>query len=431
MTETDSSHASSAATCFRPVVIAPTYNNAATLVGVLERIEKIGVPIIVVDDGSTDETPDLLTAWIDRDRSIDVKVLTHAPNQGKAAALATGFADARETGFSHAVTMDTDAQLEPEDIPAMLDAAAHAPRALVLGRRSESTPGLPKSNLVGWRCSGMGLWVETGLVIHDSQCGLRVYPLDLLDSLRCWAGRFGFEAEIIARTVWAGRPIATVPVICHYPPLDQSVSHFKPFRDGAKGFMLHWALGIRRLIPWPLFPPKPSDGPTAGEGDMPPGGVLLTPPTGWATWRTWASPLALWRQIRSSEQERFITSAAVGFGAFMACWSLGAWTIVAIAYTSKRLNHNLWATLLGAMFALPPLGPALGKLAITIAYVPTHLALPPFDQAAPGVAELGTIIRTFPFSWCAGSFILGTALHWVALATALFVMRLAKRRVRS
>lgn len=423
MTKTDRPDGPFAGASFRPVVIAPTYNNAASLIGVLERIEQVGVPIIVVDDGSTDETPDLLAAWLAGDRCVAVKVLTHSPNQGKAAALATGFAHAAQADFTHAITMDTDGQLEPEDMPAMLQAAAHVPRALVLGRRSVSTPGLPKSNLVGWRCSGMGLWVETGVVVHDSQCGLRVYPLDLLENLRCWAGRFGFEAEIIARTLWAGRPIVTVPVTCHYPPRDQSVSHFKPVRDGAKGFFMHWGLAVRRLIPWPLFAVKDTDDSTDGVGDMPPGGDLLRPATGWSAWRAWLSPLVTWRQIRSSGQERFIAAAALGFGAFTACWSLGLWTIVAILYGSKRLNHNLWAVLAGAALAIPPIGPVLGKVAITVAYVPMHLSLPSFESVAPGASELGTIIRTFPVSWFLGSVVVGTVLHWLALTTLMYATR--------
>ncbi len=95
------------------------------------------------------------------------------------------------------------------------------------------------------------MWVEIGIVVHDSQCGLRAYPLRLFDVVRCWAGRFGFEAEIIARAVWAGCPLVDVPVRCYYPPHDERVSHLKPWRDGAKGFFMHWGLAIRRLIPWP------------------------------------------------------------------------------------------------------------------------------------------------------------------------------------
>ncbi len=235
---------------FRPVVIAPTYNNAPTLLGVLERIERVGVPLIVVNDGATDNTAALLDAWSAQDHPIPAEVLTLPENRGKAAAMRAGFSHARQLGYTHAVTMDTDGQLFPEEIPQMLDAACAVPDALVLGRRSEHTPGLPKSNLTGWYTSSLGLWLETGVVVRDSQCGLRVYPLRLFDAVRCRTGRFGFEAEIIARAVWAGCPIVDVGVTCIYPPGEERVSHFKPFRDGAKGALMHWALAIRRLIPW-------------------------------------------------------------------------------------------------------------------------------------------------------------------------------------
>ncbi len=210
---------------FRPVVIAPTYNNAASVIGVLDRIERIGTPMIVVDDGATDETPALLAEWARQPHEVPVQVVTHPENRGKAAALRTGFVRAKRLDFTHAVTMDTDGQLEPEEIPTLLAAAAAMPDAFVLGRREEDTPGLPRSNLVGRYTSGLGLWGEIGVVVHDSPCGLRVYPLRLFDVVPCWAGRFGFEAEIIARAVWAGCPLVDVPVSCRYPTHEECVSH--------------------------------------------------------------------------------------------------------------------------------------------------------------------------------------------------------------
>src|SRR4051794_20824523 len=103
----------------RPVVVAPTFNNAGTLGDVVGRCVALGLPAIVVNDGSTDGTEDLLREMAGE----SVIVVTHARNRGKAAALQTGFAVACERGFTHAVTIDTDAQLDPEEIPALLEAA--------------------------------------------------------------------------------------------------------------------------------------------------------------------------------------------------------------------------------------------------------------------------------------------------------------------
>src|SRR5436309_1986351 len=105
---------------FSPVVIAPTYDNAATLRDVITRIVRRSLPVIVVNDGSTDATPEILA---ELRRDMRVQVATHQRNFGKAAALRTGFALAGAAGYTHAVTIDTDGQLDPEEIPRLLDAA--------------------------------------------------------------------------------------------------------------------------------------------------------------------------------------------------------------------------------------------------------------------------------------------------------------------
>ncbi len=405
---------SEAASDFNAVVVVPTYNNAATLTDILDRIECIGVAMIVIDDGASDDTPSILKQWVGQKHSVYVKVLTHQKNQGKAAALMTGFSGARRLGYTHAVTMDTDGQLSPEDIPAMLAAAKSSPDALVLGRRSTTTPGLPQSNLIGWYTSGLGIWVETGVALIDSQCGLRIYPLRLFDHVQCRVGRFGFEAEIIARALWAGFSIIEVPVACEYPPQDQSVSHFRPVKDGIKGFFMHWALAIRRLIPWPMPQVITTDSNNKVEKS-----VL----TGRESWLHWISPLTWWRQIRDSRLSQLIMASDVGLGAFMACMPLGWWIIPAVLYSSKRLHHNLWVTALGATLALPPMGDELAKVSITIGHLLTHLGLPDFSLAMPGTHTLSQVLLTFPVSWCVGGVVLGCALHWTAIGGLMYLFR--------
>src|SRR6185503_2938157 len=93
---------------FRPAVIVPTYNNAPMLGSVLEELVALKLPLFVVNDGATDATAQLLEAWRGR---ANVHVLTHERNRGKAAALRTGFAAANERSFTHAVTFDSDGQL--------------------------------------------------------------------------------------------------------------------------------------------------------------------------------------------------------------------------------------------------------------------------------------------------------------------------------
>ncbi len=405
---------SHAADDFNPAVVIPTYNNAATLIGVLDRIESLGLSMIVVDDGASDDTPATLTKWSDQHHAVDVVVLTHKINQGKAAAMMTGFSRARLTGHTHVVTMDTDGQLSPEDIPAMLAAAIASPHALILGRRSTTTPGLPQSNLVGWYTSGLGIWVETGVSLMDSQCGLRMYPLRLFDVVQCRVGRFGFEAEIIARSLWAGFSVVEVPVSCVYPSHDERVSHFRPVKDGAKGFFMHWALAIRKLILWPV--PHVS---TTRSNES----VEKSALTGKRAWLHWLSPAVPWRQLHDGRLSQLIMTADIGFGAFMACMPLGLWVIPAVSYGSKRLHHNIWSTALGAALAIPPIGDVLAKVSITIGHVITHLRLPAFSLANPGVNTHSEVFRAFPISWCVGGVLLGSALHWLIIGLLMRLLR--------
>lgn len=213
----------------RPAVVAPTYNNAGTLLHVLDRLETLGLPLVVVDDGSTDATRSRLAAWVRRDRD-RAETVRHARNLGKAAALRTGFYRARLAGCTHAVTIDTDGQHDPEEIPDLLAAARRTPEALVLGaRRYGATP--PWASRVGCRLSNLAIRLACGSRLTDSQSGFRVYPLSLVEALRCDADRYAYETEILPRAKWAGHPLVEVPIRSRYPPASRRVSHYRVGRD--------------------------------------------------------------------------------------------------------------------------------------------------------------------------------------------------------
>ncbi|HEY8666074.1 MAG TPA: glycosyltransferase family 2 protein [Tepidisphaeraceae bacterium] len=264
---------------FSPVVILPTYNNGRTVIGVLDRAAALELPLIVVNDGCTDETAEALAAWKLRRRppTADVTILTHSANRGKAAALHTGFAAAEAAGHTHAVTIDTDGQLDPEQIPELLEAARLQPRALVLGMRDATSADYPARSRLGRTLSNGAIRLECGRRIADSQCGLRVYPLELLRAVEqggCHAPYFAFEAEIITKAGWAGFPIAQVPVNCRYLPPGEQVSHFRPFRDSLRGLALHLKLLARSVFPRQRLPhpadahPTPAPAPATAQGGL-------------------------------------------------------------------------------------------------------------------------------------------------------------------
>lgn len=234
----------------KAVVVMPTFDNAATLGEVIDSASRLGVSIIVVNDGSTDATAAVLQARSALQTGGGLTICHHDRNRGKAAALRTGFDAARAGGFTHAITIDTDGQHSADDLPALLKAAARQPQALVIGTRDEATAGYPSRSRLGRRVSNALVRLESGVTVRDSQCGLRVYPLDLVMRADCQSGHFGFETEIITRAGWAGVPVIGVGVSCKYLAPDQRVSHFKPWRDSLRAVAMHARLMLQMMTAW-------------------------------------------------------------------------------------------------------------------------------------------------------------------------------------
>ncbi len=235
----------------RFAIVAPTYNNALTLPDILERIDATGFSAIVVNDGSSDATAEILASWVRRHEPPAFSCVTHEHNRGKAAALRTGFGRAIELGFTHAVTIDTDGQLNPEQIPDLVAAAEAHPHALIIGTRDDTRPDYPSRSRLGRRISNCAIRVASGATVQDSLCGFRVYPLEAAQ-LPCRARHFGWEAEIITRAAWAGYGIVNVPVQCRYFHDEKRVSHLNPWRETVRGILLHARLIFTRL----LFPAR-------------------------------------------------------------------------------------------------------------------------------------------------------------------------------
>jgi glycosyltransferase involved in cell wall biosynthesis len=230
------------------VVILPTYNNAATLPAVIEGVARANVPMIVVNDGSTDDTARWLREWAADGPHTGRWVITHEVNRGKAAALMTGFAFARQHHFSHAVTIDTDGQLDPGEIPALLELSRRHPDALIVGARNDRAADYPARSRVGRRISNLMIRLECGVRVADSQCGFRVYPLRMFESVHPRAGRYALETEIITLAGWAGFEVVNTPVTCRYEGETKLVSHFRVGRETMQSILLH----ARLLIMAPL-----------------------------------------------------------------------------------------------------------------------------------------------------------------------------------
>lgn len=216
-------------------ILIPTYNNAPTLARVLKGVLSYTQEVWVVNDGATDHTAQVLSEFP------QVRVITLPKNQGKGNALKIGFRTLLAQGYDYALTIDSDGQHFPEDIPTFLSALeGRAEPVLLVGSRDMTGESVPKKSSFGNRFSNFWFHLETGIRLPDTQSGYRLYPLSQLPK-HYFSGKFEFEIEVLVRTAWRGVAVENVPVRVLYDPAER-VSHFRPLRDFMRISLLNTCL---------------------------------------------------------------------------------------------------------------------------------------------------------------------------------------------
>ena len=212
----------------RIAFIIPVYNHAGTIAQVTRQTQALGYPVFVIDDGSTDETPKRLS------EIKDIHLLSHEKNQGKGAAILTGFMAACNVA-DFAITIDADGQHFPEDALKLISVIPHGQRPIIVGSRkgmnAREGAHIPWTSRFGRKFSNFWVWMSGGPWLADSQSGMRLYPLPESLSLPTRARRFQFEVEILVKARRKGIPIMEVPVRVFYQAGDERISHFRPFVD--------------------------------------------------------------------------------------------------------------------------------------------------------------------------------------------------------
>ena len=209
------------------LILIPMFNEASTIGGIVARARRHG-PVLVVDDGSSDGSGEAAAR-------AGADVIRLDPRSGKGTALRAGLAEALVRNAGCVITLDGDGQHDPDEIPRLLEAAADAPAAVIVGGRLAGLPlrgegVIPLERLNAMRVSGFFINWLTGFCLMDTQSGFRVYPAKLIGVVKPRWGGFVFETEILVRAAADGWSLLEIPITFIHSKARPS--RFRPTRDG-------------------------------------------------------------------------------------------------------------------------------------------------------------------------------------------------------
>ena len=307
-------------------VIVPTYNNNLTIADVLIGVLTYTSNIIVVNDGSNDNTAEILNPF----NGIDV--VSYEVNKGKGHALRTGFEKAVRLGYDYAITIDSDGQHYPEDLPDFLNHLENNLSAIIIGSRNMNQENVPGKSSFGNNFSNFWFKIETGISLPDTQSGYRLYPVKLLQSMSFFTKKFEFEIEVMVRAAWKGISVIPIPVKVYYAPKGERISHFRPFVDFSRISILNTFLVIITFLyikPRDLFrylrKTKVKD-------------VIKT-------------------HILQSKDSNEKIASAVGFGFFMGIIPIWGFQMLVALFLAQLLKLNKAIVIIAANISVPPMIP--------------------------------------------------------------------------
>jgi len=310
-------------------VVIPTYNNAATLLTVINDVLQYTTNVLVVNDGSTDDTPRLLQTFT------NIHIVSYTKNVGKGWALRQAFKAARKLGYDYVITIDSDGQHFASDLPLFVDKLEADGPAIIMGARNMQQESVPGKSSFGNKFSNFWFKVETGINCPDTQTGYRLYPIYLLDKMRFFTRKYEFEIEVLVRSAWKGIAVNSIPIKVYYAPKEERVSHFRPFKDFSRISVLNTVLV---LITFFWIKPRNFFRKIFRNGNW---------------WKN------LNDQLSEPNETNARKAASVGFGVFMGIvpiWGFQLLVGIALAVL-MRLNKVLFV--IAANISIPPMIPLI------------------------------------------------------------------------
>jgi glycosyltransferase involved in cell wall biosynthesis len=237
------------------LVLIPSFNPGHKVYETVAGARQQWAPVWIVVDGSTDGTAEGLEQMASLDPQL--RVLRLARNRGKGSAVLHGLRQARQAGYTHALTIDSDGQHPTSRIRDFMAASMAAPAAMILGE-PQFDASAPSLRVRGRRISNWWANLETLWVgIHDSLFGFRVYPIEPLVRImrrQLWMRRFDFDVEAVVRLSWRDVPAINLPApVSYFRPEEGGVSHFHYVRDNALLTWMHTRLFLGFLLRLPML----------------------------------------------------------------------------------------------------------------------------------------------------------------------------------
>jgi polyprenyl-phospho-N-acetylgalactosaminyl synthase len=237
---------------FRPCALIPVYNHGGTVGAVAAALAREGLPIMMVDDGSDQDTK----AQLSRTQELvpGCTLLTLPRNSGKGTAVRFGLLRAAEAGYTHVLQVDADGQHALADVPTFIRESRARPDAVVSGA-PVFDDSIPRGRRIGRKITVFWVAVETlSRDIPEAMCGFRVYPVAPVRALlsrRRLSPRMGFDIEVLVRLHWRGVPIHFVPTHVVYPP--GGISHFHMVKDNIAISLVHTRLFFGMIARLPVL----------------------------------------------------------------------------------------------------------------------------------------------------------------------------------
>ncbi len=186
-------------------VVIPAYNADKTIGHVVRGVQKYVPLVIVADDGSTDNTAGYAAA-------AGAEVIRSDKNRGKGHALKVLFRVAIERGFDAAISIDADSQHDTEDLPRFIREHEKNPHDLITGSRTLTVANMPRARYNAMQVARFYISLAANQFIDDTQCGFRLYPLELIKKLRLVTEGYVTEAEILIKAGDMGIRIRSVTI---------------------------------------------------------------------------------------------------------------------------------------------------------------------------------------------------------------------------